>query len=201
MGHNVGDEFEIGVTFPEDYAGEMSGKPATFKITLKTLMEKQLPALDDDFAADLGFDTLEELKADIRANLLKTREESAKSAFENEIFEQLAALVKDDIPACMIDESVDRMVDEFKRRLQASGIPFETYLGYLNMTEESLRESYRDRAEKDIRIELALEKIAELEKKTGRELPVLLEHLNDMDKFKASMNYLQEAAGDLIGKE
>ena len=163
VGHNVGDEFDVNVTFPEDYTESLSGKPAVFKVKLNSLLEKQIPALDNDFAADLGFDTLDELKADIRATLLKSREESAKTAFENDIYEQLAALVKEDVPACMIDESVDRMVDEFKRRLQASGIPFESYLGYLNMTEESLRESYRERAEKDIRIELALEKIAELE--------------------------------------
>lgn len=160
----VGESFDVNVTFPEDYAEELAGKEAVFKVTVKGVKEKQLPELDDEFAKDVSeFDTLEELKADIRKTLEESREKSAKSAFENEIYNKLANLVTAEIPECMIEKAVNNMITEFRYNIESQGIPYEQYLSYFGMSADSLKDSYRERAEKDVKIELALEKIAELE--------------------------------------
>ena len=163
-GHNVGDQFDVNVTFPEEYAEELAGKPAVFKITLKAVKTKLLPDLDDEFVKDISeFDTLEELRADIRKTLTEQKEKSAKSAFENAVFDKLADLVTAEIPECMIDRAVDNMISEFRYNVESQGISFDNYLKMLGMEEENVRAMYRPRAEKEVRTELALEKIAELE--------------------------------------
>ena len=163
-GHNVGDRFDVNVTFPEEYAEELAGKPAVFKITLKSVKTKLLPELDDEFVKDISeFDTLEELRADIRKTLTEQKEKSAKSAFENAVFDKLADLVTAEIPECMIDRAVDNMISEFRYNVESQGISFDNYLKMLAMEEENVRAMYRPRAEKEVRTELALEKIAELE--------------------------------------
>ena len=164
VGHEVGESFDVNVTFPEEYAEELAGKDAVFKVTLKGLKVKELPALDDEFVKDVSeFDTLDELRADIRKTLEEQREKSAKTAFENAVYDKLAELVQGEIPECMYLKAVDNMVDEFRYQIESQGIPFDKYVSYLGMTEESLRTMYRPRAEKDVRTELALAKIAELE--------------------------------------
>lgn len=164
ISHNIGDEFEINVTFPEDYAETLAGKPAVFKIKLHAIKTKELPVADDEFAKDVSeFDTLEELKADIRKTLEEQKKSSSDKNFENEIFDKLADLVVGEIPEAMIRRTVDNMISEFKYNVESQGIPFEQYLGYLGMTVESIKETYKERAEKEVKIELALEKIAELE--------------------------------------
>lgn len=165
IGKNVGDEFDVNVTFPEEYAEELAGKAAVFKVALKGLKTKELPELDDEFVKDISeFDTVDELKADTRKTLEERKAESSKTGFESDILDKLADLVKDEIPQCMIEKTADNMINEFKYRVESSNIPFEMYLQYLGMTPESLRESYLPRAEKEVKLELALEKIAEIEK-------------------------------------
>jgi ABC-type ATPase with predicted acetyltransferase domain len=147
----------VNVTFPEEYAEELAGKDAVFKVTVKGIKEKQLPELDDEFAKDVSeFDTLDELRADIRKTLEESREKSAKSAFENEIYNKLANLVTDEIPECMIEKAIDNMITEFRYNIESQGIPYEQYLSYFGMTADSMKENYRERAEKDVKIELAL---------------------------------------------
>ncbi len=165
IGKNVGDEFDVNVTFPEEYAEELAGKAAVFKVALKGLKTKELPELDDEFVKDISeFDTVDELKADTRKTLEERKAESSKTGFESDILDKLADLVTDEIPQCMIEKTADNMMNEFKYRVESSNIPFEMYLQYLGMTPESLRESYLPRAEKEVKLELALEKIAEIEK-------------------------------------
>ena len=164
VGHAVGDSFDVTVTFPEEYAEELAGKEAVFKVTLKALKEKQLPALDDEFAKDVSeFDTLDELKADIRKTIEEQRTASAKTEFENAVYDQLAALLEGEIPECMFEKAVDNMLDEFRYNIESQGMPFDKYIAAIGMTEDSIRAIYRPRAEKDVKIELALAKIAELE--------------------------------------
>lgn len=164
IGHNIGDEFDINVTFPEDYAETLAGKPAVFKIKLHAIKAKELPVADDEFAKDVSeFDTLDELKADIRKTLEEQKKTASDRNFENEIFDKLADLVVGEIPEAMVRRAVDNMISEFKYNVESQGIPFEQYLGYLGMTVESIKETYKERAEKEVKIELALEKIAELE--------------------------------------
>ena len=201
--HGVGDSFDVNVTFPEEYAEELAGKAAVFKVTLKGLKEKQLPALDDEFAKDVSeFDTLDELKADIKKTLTDSKEASAKSAFENEIYNKLSALVTEEIPACMIDKAVNSMVTEFRYNIEAQGIPYETYLSYFGMNEDGLKESYKERAEKDVKIELALEKIAELENIEIGEADLEAEYAAMAERYKMDVADVKKAiAEDHLTKE
>lgn len=164
IGHNIGDEFDINVNFPEDYAADLKGKAAVFKIKLHDIKVKELPALDDEFAKDVSeFDTLDELKADTRKILEEQKKSASERSFENEVFDKLADLVQAEIPAVMVERTVDNMISEFRYNVEGQGIPFDKYIGYLGMTVDSLKESYKERAEKEVKIELALEKIAETE--------------------------------------
>lgn len=164
VGHAIGDTFDINVTFPEDYAEELAGKEAVFKIALKGLKEKQLPEMDDEFVKDISeFDTLDELKADIRKTLEDQRTASAKTEFENAVYDKLAALVQGEIPDCMFEKAVDNMMDEFRYNIESQGMPFDKYIAAIGMTEDSIKSIYRPRAEKDVKIELALAKVAALE--------------------------------------
>ena len=164
VGHNVNDAFDINVTFPEEYAEHLAGKEAVFKITLKGLKEKQLPELDDEFVKDISeFDTMDELKEDIRKTITAQKEESAKTAFENAVYDKLSSLVEGEIPECMYEKAVDNMISEFRYNVESQGMSFDQYMTAIGMTEESIRTMYRPRAEKDVKLELALEKIADLE--------------------------------------
>ena len=164
VGHNAGDEFDVNVTFPEEYAEELAGKDAVFKVKLNGVKEKQLPALDDEFVKDVSeFDTLDELRADIRKTLTEQKEKSAKTTFENGVYDKLAELVEGEIPEVMYDKAVDNMISEFRYNIEMQGMPFDKYINAIGMNEESIRGMYRSRAEKDVKIELALAKIAELE--------------------------------------
>ena len=164
VGHNVGDAFDVNVTFPEEYAEELAGKDAVFKVTVKGIKEKQLPELDDEFVKDVSeFDTLDELRADIRKTLTEQKEKSAKSTFENAVYDKLAELVDGEIPDVMYDKAVDNMISEFRYNIESQGMPFDRYIAAIGMTEDSIRSMYRPRAEKDVKIELALAKIASLE--------------------------------------
>ncbi|MCH5198617.1 MAG: trigger factor [Oscillospiraceae bacterium] len=164
VGHAVGESFDINVKFPEEYAEELAGKDAVFKITVKGLKQKQLPELDDEFVKDVSeFDTLDELKEDIRKTLTEQKESSSKRAFENSVYDALSELIEGEIPECMYDRAVDNMISEFRYNIEAQGMPYEKYIQAIGMTEESIRAMYRPRAEKDVKIELALSKIAQLE--------------------------------------
>ncbi len=164
IGHNIGDEFDVNVTFPEAYAEELAGKAAVFKIKLHAIKAKELPEANDDFASETSeFETMDEYKADIRKSLEESKAKSAEASFKNAVYDKLAALVTDEIPEAMYETAVSNMIDEFKYNVESQGIPFEQYLAYLGMSVDSMKQTYRPRAEADVKIELALEKIAALE--------------------------------------
>ncbi|MBQ7638820.1 MAG: trigger factor [Clostridia bacterium] len=164
VGHAAGDSFDINVKFPEEYAESLAGKDAVFKITVKGLKEKQLPEIDDEFVKEISeFDTLDELKADIKKTLTEQRESSSKRTFENEVYDKLAELIEGEIPECMYDRAVDNMISEFRYNIESQGMPYDKYIQAMGMSEDSIKGMYRPRAEKDVKIELALSKIAELE--------------------------------------
>ena len=164
IGHKVGEEFDVNVTFPEEYVEDLKGKDAVFKVKLNAVKEKQLPELDDDFAMDVSeYDTLEELKAHTKEDLAKTKADAADAEVDSQIFEKLAGLVEAEIPEVMFENEVSNAVQDFGYQIQSQGLDLQTYLAYTGMTEEALRESFRERAENQVRVRLALEKIAELE--------------------------------------
>ena len=165
IGHKVGDNFDVNVTFPEEYHSEdLAGKPVVFKVTLKELKVKELPDLDDEFAKDVSeFDTLDALKDDILNSATTQAEKMAELEMENALVDQIVEGMNADIPEIMIENKMDDMVSDFAFRLSQQGLQLELYLQYSGMDEISFRESFREQAEQQVKIRLALEKIAELE--------------------------------------
>lgn len=162
---NIGEEFDVNVTFPEDYhAAELAGKPAVFKVKIHDIKIKELPELDDEFAKDVSeFDTLEELKKDTKKKLQEKNKNMAESAFENEVIEKLTENTEVNIPKCMIDARVDDMIAEFDYRLSSQGLSLKNYMEYTGLNEETLRKNYEEQAEKQVKLHLALEEVAKLE--------------------------------------
>ena len=165
VGHEVGDEFEISVKFPEDYqAEELRGKDATFKIKLHQIKRKELPTLDDEFAKDVSeFDTLDEYKNSLREKLQSDREKQEEMNVENQIFDALIEKVQGEIPEEMYEQEVEESINNFAYRLQSQGLNLETYLKYTGMDVNAIKEQFRPQSEKQLKLRLALEKIAELE--------------------------------------
>lgn len=165
VGHEVGDEFEISVKFPEDYqAEELKGKDATFKIKLHQIKRKELPTLDDEFAKDVSeFDTLDEYKNSLREKLQSDREKQEGTNVENQIFDALIEKVQGEIPEEMYEQEVEESINNFAYRLQSQGLNLETYLKYTGMDVNAIKEQFRPQSEKQLKLRLALEKIAELE--------------------------------------
>ena len=196
VGHTAGDEFDVNVTFPEDYqAEELKGKAATFKCKLHELKVKELPAIDDEFAKDVSeFDTLDEYKADLKAKAIERKTAQSDADVENQLVEQLVELVKADIPAALIENRAKQSVEEFAYRLQAQGMDLSTYLKYMGGTIDNFKDTFKPQAEMQVKIRLALEKIAELEKIeiSDDELNAEFEKMAkdygmEVDKIKASV--------------
>ena len=165
VGHELGEEFDINVTFPENYqAEELKGKDATFKIKLHELKTKELPEVDDEFVKDVSdFDTLDEYKNSIREDLENKREEASKTAVDNQLIDTLIEKLQAEIPEEMFDNEIDENIRNFEYRLQSQGLDLQTYFKYTGATAESMREQFKDQAEKNVKVRLALEKIVELE--------------------------------------
>ena len=165
VGHEIGEEFEIQVKFPEEYqAEELKGKDATFKIKLNEIKRKELPVLDDEFAKDVSeFDTLEEYKNSLREKLTADRTKSAEADVENQVLETLIGLVQGEIPDEMYENEVEESINNFAYRLQSQGLNLETYLKYTGMDTAALKEQFKPQSEKQVKLRLALENIAALE--------------------------------------
>ena len=165
VGHDVGDEFDVNVTFPEDYhAEELKGKPAVFKIKLHEIKKKELPTVDDEFVKDVSeFDTLEEYRNDIEKHLKDQKEKAAENDVENQLVDAIIEKVQAEIPDEMVENEVDEIINSFAYRLQSQGLKLETYLKYTGQTTDDLRTQYKPQAERQVKVRLGLEKIAELE--------------------------------------
>ena len=165
VGKNIGDEFDVNVTFPEDYhAKELAGKAAIFKTKLNAIKFEELPEADDEFAKDVSeFDTLDEYKADIKAKMVKRNEDKAEGEFENALAEALMEKLVAEIPEPMFEAETENYVRDYDSRLRQSGLDLNTYFKYTGLTLEALREQMRPQAEKQVKVRLALEKIASLE--------------------------------------
>lgn len=203
VGHNTGDEFTIDVTFPEDYqAEELKGKAVQFEIKLHEIKKRELPEFDDDFVKDVSeFDTVDSYKADIRENLEKTRKEEADSDKERQVADKLIELLQAEVPEAMYENQVDNLVDEFSMNLRAQGIDLKTYMQYTGLTEEKLRETYYDRAVSQIKVRLALKKIAALEgiKATDEDVENKYNELAQTYKVDAARVKAAFAASDIAG--
>ena len=165
VGHNIGDEFDVEVTFPEVYhSEELAGKPAVFKTKLNALSTKEFPELDDEFAKDVSeFDTLEELKANIREVKGEEADKAAELDLENKLVQQVVEGMEANIPEGMYEARIDDMVNDFGNRLSQQGLSLDMYLQYTQMDMESMRKSFREQAEEQVKIRLALEAVVKAE--------------------------------------
>ena len=165
-GHKVEEPFDVNVTFPEDYhAKELAGKAAVFKTVIHKIRHIELPELDDDFAKDVSeFDTMAEYRADVKAKIEKRHETEADNHFEEQILDTLIEKMKADIPEAMFVAETDNFVRDYENRLRMQGLDLQTYFKYTGMNLDSLRQQLRPQAEKQVKLRLALEKIAKLEK-------------------------------------
>lgn len=165
VGHNIGEDFDVNVTFPEDYFSEdLKGKDAVFKVKIKEIKVTELPELDDEFAKDVSeFDTIGEYRESVRADLLKKAEDKAKDDADNKLMDQLIDLIEADIPEVMYDRKVDENIRDFSYRLQSNGMNLDDYFSYTGLDIDSLRGQFRDQAIHQVKLRLALEKIAEIE--------------------------------------
>ena len=165
VGHNIGDEFDVVVTFPEDYQmTDYAGKEATFKTKLKAISYEELPEINDDLVKDATeFDTVEEYRNDIKTKLEEAAVSQADSAFENALMNKLIEKVDAPIPNCMYEQRIDSLMRSFEQQLRQQGMDLKLYFQYTGMDMDSFRETYRDRAENEVKLRLALEKIVELE--------------------------------------
>lgn len=165
VGHNIGDEFDVVVTFPEDYQmADYAGKEATFKTKLKAISYEELPEINDDLIKDATeFDTVDEYRNDIRTKLEEAATNQADSSFENDVMTAIIEKIDAPIPNCMYEQRIDSLMRSFEQQLRSQGMDLKLYFQYTGMDMDSFRETYRDRAEKEVKLRLALEKIAELE--------------------------------------
>lgn len=165
VGHNAGEEFDINVTFPEEYqVKELAGAPAVFKIKLKSISKKVMPELDDDMVKDsTEFDTVDEYKADVKKKLEEANEKHADSEVEAKIFDKVIENMTAEIPQVMFDNRVNEMISELEQRLAPQGISLDLYMQYTGQTMDTVKKAYAEQAEKQVKLRLALEKIAKLE--------------------------------------
>ena len=184
VGHNAGEDFDINVTFPEEYqVKELAGAPAVFKIKLKSISKKGMPELDDDMVKDsTEFDTVDEYKADVKKKLEEANEKHADSEVEAKIFDKVIENMTAEIPQVMFDNRVNEMIGELEQRLAPQGISLDLYMQYTGQTIDTVKKAYAEQAEKQVKLRLALEKIAKLENIEVTE-----------DELKAEFDKLAEA--------
>ena len=165
VGVKVGEEKDVNVTFPEEYhAPALAGKPAVFKCTVRSIKRKELPELNDELAKKVStFETLDELRADIRKNLTETAERKAENDQKTAAIDKASENITVDIPEVMIENRISSMIQEMAMRLEQQGMKFEQYLQYANTDIAKLREQYREAAEKNVRTDLMLEEVAKAE--------------------------------------
>lgn len=165
VGKNIGDEFDVNVTFPEDYGAEdLAGKEAVFKVKLHEIKVRELPTVDDEFAKDVSeFDTLDALKADLEKKAMERKTKAADEAVENALVQQIVDSIKGEIPEAMFENRLEQLTEDFAYRLQSQGLNLETYLKYTNSNIDEFKKSFRPQAEGQVKFRLALEKIVELE--------------------------------------
>lgn len=194
IGHKIGDKFDVNVKFPEDYQADLASKDAVFKIKLHGIKVKEVPALDDEFAKDVSeFDTLDELKKDIKKQLEKRKNDDAENELHNTLLEEVAKGIKAEIPEAMIEKTIDDDVNEYSYRLQAQGLKLETYLKYTGMDMKGFREGFKERAETQVRLNSALEKIIEKEKIEVTEEDIEAEYKKYADAYNMDIDTIKKA--------
>ena len=207
-GHKTGEEFDVNVTFPEQYEPSLAGKDAVFKCSINEIKTKELPELDDEFAKDVSeFDTLDELKADLKKQIAERKEANAKTDFENQIVEQICDNMEVEIPECMFTQKCDEMVQDYAYRLQMQGLDLNTYLQYLGQTMDQFKEQFMDGAKMQVKTKLALDAIVKAEgieateEEIEAEVAKLAEQYNmEAEQIKAAVPQ-QQLSADIVTRK
>ena len=194
VGHNTGDEFEVNVTFPEDYqAEELKGKATTFKCKLHEIKMKELPEVDDEFVKDVSeFDTLAVYIEDLKKKLAESKEKEAADDLENQLIDKLVELVQGEIPEAMYENKIADSIREFGYRLQSQGLNLDTYMKYTGMNVDQMKEGFRPQAERQVKLRLALEKIAALEELKAGEEDLNQEYQKIAEQYKMEADKIKE---------
>ena len=209
IGKNTGDEFAINVVFPENYQmEELAGQPAEFKIKINEIKTTELPEVDDEFVKDTTeFDTIDELKAHIKKRLEENAVNNAEMDAENKLFETVIEKMNAEIPEVMYESKIDELVRDFSFRLSQQGLDINMYLSYMGMDMSEFRNGFKKRAENQVKLRLALEKIAELEnisvsdEKVDEEINKMAKVYNvDAEKIKSYVS-LKNVREDLMVAE
>ena len=194
IGMKAGEEKELELTFPEDYMKDLAGKDVIFKVKVNEVKEPVKPELDDEFAKDVSeFETLDEFKKDLGDKMLKSREEQAKREYEDAVMEQLIENTEADVPDTMVDVQVDKMMEDFAARISSQGMQFDQYLQMMGMTEQSMRESARPSALKQVKLQLALAAVAEKEKLEVTDDEVTDEYARLAEQYKLPVERIRSA--------
>lgn len=195
VGHNAGEEFDVNVTFPTEYhAAELAGKVAVFKVKLNSIVFEELPELDDDFAVEVSsFDTFAEYRSDVAAKIEKRHQTNADREVEEKVQNALAEKVTAVIPDAMVDREVEAMVRDGESRMQMQGMDFKTYLQYFGMDLDGYKEQVRPAALTRVKTELALEKVAELEKIEISEEDIENEYKQISTDYNVEIDYAKSA--------
>ena len=199
VGKSVGDECEVNVSFPEDYhAKELAGKPVVFKVKINGIREKEVPELDDEFVKEASetADTVDEYKAEIRANLEKQADNRGESAFENEVVETVCENAKVDIPAAMIDDQVDNMLRDMEMRMAYQGMKLDDYFKYTGQTREQVRDMYKPQAEERVKTQLVLEAVKKAENIVADEAEIDAEIAKFAEQIKKPLEEAKEGLSD-----
>lgn len=203
IGHNLNETFDINVTFPENYhSKDLAGKPAVFSVTIKDIKKKELPEINDEFAAEISeFDTLEDYKKDLKEKLVLSKAESARVQNENAVLIKAVDNATVEIPLPMLNLQIDNMVNDYARRMQAQGLPLDQYMEFTGMTMDALREQMKPNAERSIKTRLTLEKVAEVEKIEATEEDMDKELQKIADQYKMELDKIKEIFGEAERKQ
>lgn len=193
IGHKIGEEFDVNVTFPAEYQENLASKDAVFKIKLHEIKVKELPALDDDFAMDLGSDNLDALKKTVKKQLEDAKKADADSKIANDLLEEVVKGMKVDVPAAMVEAEIDSIVDNFNYRLQSQGLDLNTYLSYTGMEMAAFRDGYKENAEAQVKLSLAIEAIAKAEGIEATEDEINAEYENLAKAYAMDVDAVKKA--------
>ncbi len=195
VGHNKGDEFDVNVTFPEDYhAEELKGKAAVFKCKLNQIIRIETPELDDEFAKDVSeFDTFEAYKNDVREKITKRHEENAQNDLEDEIIKLVSDKLVADIPEVMFEQETDNVLRSFEMNLQSQGLNVQQYMQYTGLTLDAMRKQFRPRAEARVKGALALEAVAQKEGLTASQEEIDAELARLAEKYQVELDKVKDA--------
>ncbi len=195
VGHKAGEEFSISVSFPENYQSDaLKGKDAEFKIVLHEVKTRELPEVDDEFVQDVSEkETLEEYREELRETVAKRLKDESEKDVDDQISDKLIELLEGEIPEAMYDNQIKDMIRDFEMRLKSQGLDMQTYMQYMGMDENAVKETYREGAEKRVKLRLALETIAKKENIEVTDADLEEEYSKMAEAYKMDLDKVKEA--------